>query len=95
MVSIASINKLRVLIGSGRSYFADSSKAAGSEMRCRHLIEERLKTVVIRSINHQDIGVCMSQGLRGSEPCKTGADNHDSLHSLPHFVIQSQILVEV
>ena len=62
---------------------------------CRHLIEQRLKEVVIRSINHQDIGVRMPKGLGGSEPCKTAADNHDSFHSLPHFVIQSQILLEV
>jgi hypothetical protein len=30
------------------------------------------------------------------EPGETGADNHDSLHySLPHFVIQLRILVEI
>src|SRR6202020_3145372 len=49
---------------------------------CRHLIEQRLKEIVIRSIHHQDIDVCMTKGLSGSEPCKTGTDNHDSLHSL-------------
>ena len=32
---------------------------------------EGLKEVVIRSINHNDIGVCMLKGLSGSEPCKT------------------------
>ena len=48
---------------------------------CRHLIEQRLKEVMIRSINHQDIGVCIPKGSSGSEPCKTGADNQDSLRA--------------
>jgi hypothetical protein len=29
---------------------------------CRHLIEQRLKEVVIPSINHNDTGVCMLKG---------------------------------
>jgi hypothetical protein len=37
-----------------------------------------------RSIYHQDIGVCMPKGFSGSEPCTTGTDNYDSLHSVPH-----------
>ena len=33
---------------------------------------------------HRDIGVGMPKGFSGREPCKTGIDNHGSLHSLPH-----------
>src|ERR1700733_7732201 len=62
---------------------------------CRHLIEQRLKEVMIRSINHLDIGVCTPKGFSGGEPRKTGTDNHDSLHSLPHSEIRSRILGEM
>src|ERR1700732_3051902 len=44
---------------------------SGRKHCCRHLIEQRLKEVVIRSINHQDIGVRMPKGLGRSEPRKT------------------------
>jgi hypothetical protein len=37
----------------------------------------------------------MPKSLGGSEPGKTGADNHGSLHLLPHFVIRPQILLEL
>jgi NAD(P)-dependent dehydrogenase (short-subunit alcohol dehydrogenase family) len=44
------------------------------------IIVGKRKLSVIRSINHQEIGFCMSKSFCGSEPCKTGADYHYSLH---------------
>src|SRR5580698_327365 len=108
MVFIASIDKLRVFINPadfakkyGRiSLTLQKSPDRGCDLsrrkhRCRHLIEQRLKEVMIRSINHQDIGVCIPKGSSGSEPRKTSTDNHDSLHLFPHIVDRSQILVEM
>jgi hypothetical protein len=108
MVFIASVDKLGVFIdpadfakkyGRVSLIFQKSPDRrrdlSGRKHRCRHLIQQGLKEIVIRSINHQDIGVRMPKGLSGSEPRKTGTDNHDSLHLFPHFVIRSRILVEM
>jgi hypothetical protein len=35
---------------------------------CRHLIEQRLKEVVIRPINDKDFRVCVSQGFAAASP---------------------------
>ena len=85
MVLIASVDKLCVFIDSadfaqkyGRvSLILQKSPDRRCDLswrkhRCRHLIEQRLKEVVIRSINHNDIGVRMLKGLSGSEPCTRG-----------------------
>jgi len=94
---IASVDKLRIFINSAnfaKKYGRVSLTLQKSPGRrcdlsrrkhcCRHPIEQGLKEVMIRSINHHDIGVCTPKGFSGSEPGKTGADNHDSLHSLSH-----------
>src|SRR5580693_5828925 len=105
MVFIASIDKLRVFINPADfakkyvriSLTLQKSPDRGCDLSrrkhcCRHLIEQRLKEVVIRPINDKDFRVRVPQRFCGRKPCKPGTDNHDSLHSLPHSVIQSEIL---
>jgi len=50
------------------------------EHRCRHLIEQRLKEVVIRPINDKDFRVRVPHRFCGRKPCKPGAYDHDSFH---------------
>jgi hypothetical protein len=50
------------------------------EHGCRHLIEQRLKEVVIRPINDKDFRVRVPHRFCGRKPCKPGAYDHDSFH---------------
>ena len=50
------------------------------EHGCRHLIEQRLKEVVIRPINDKDFCVRVPRRFCGRKPCKPGAYDHDSFH---------------
>jgi hypothetical protein len=52
---------------------------------CRHLIEQRLKEVVIRPINDKDFRVRVPQRFCGRKPCKPGAYDHDSFHLCPKW----------
>jgi hypothetical protein len=44
-----------------------------------HLIEQRLKNVVVAPIDHDDLDIGMSQRVRRCDPGKAGADDHDTL----------------
>jgi hypothetical protein len=46
----------------------------------RHLIEQRLKEVVIRPINDKDFRVRVPQRFCSRKPRKPGADYHDFFH---------------
>jgi hypothetical protein len=47
---------------------------------CRHLVEQRLKEVVIGPINDKDFRVRVPQRFCGRKPGKPGAYYHDSFH---------------
>lgn len=102
MILVADVGKLRIFINSrnfAKEYsrislilqkFTDRRCNLGwRKHRCRHRIEQRLKEIVVRSVNHPDLRFCVSKRLSGGEPSKAGADDHDSFHSWPQFVINS------
>ena len=52
---------------------------SGREDRRRHLIQQRLKYVVIAAIDQDDLGIGVPQRVRRRESGKTAADDHDTL----------------
>ena len=51
----------------------------GRENRGRHLVEQRLKDVMIASIDQNDLGIASFQGPRRRDPGKAAANDHDAL----------------
>ena len=51
----------------------------GRENRGRHLVEKRLKDVMIAPIDQNDLGIASFQGPRRRDPGKTAANDHDAL----------------
>src|SRR5262249_11295629 len=60
------------------------SDVPGAQQGCCHLIEERLKKVVIGAIDENDLRWCVSEGLRGRQASKTSSDDHDTWCTLTH-----------
>src|ERR1700730_2672103 len=56
------------------------------QYRRRHLIEQRLKEVVVGPVDHNNFGWGISQSPAGGQPAETAADDHDSWlwHDLSH-----------
>src|SRR5262249_51740760 len=52
----------------------------GRQDRGRHLIEERLKYVVVSTIDQEDLRINAPQRVRGSEARKPAADDHNARH---------------
>src|SRR5215831_20345565 len=48
----------------------------GSEHRCRHLIKQRLKQMMIRPINKNDLDGGLSKGFRRGQAAEPAADDH-------------------
>ena len=55
------------------------SDLSGREDRRRHLIEQRLKYVVVATVDENDLGIGVPQRVRRREPGKAAADDHDTL----------------
>ena len=49
----------------------------GREDRRRHLVEQRLKYVVVAAVDQDDLGIGVPQRVRRREPGKAAADNDD------------------
>ncbi|MEA2789565.1 MAG: hypothetical protein QOG73_1971, partial [Acetobacteraceae bacterium] len=52
---------------------------SGREERRRHLIQQRLKYVVIAAVDQDDLGIGVPQRVHRRESGKTAADDHDTL----------------
>ena len=55
------------------------SDLGGREDRRRHLVEQRLKYVVIAPVDQHDLGIGVPQRVRRRKPGKAAADDHDTL----------------
>jgi phosphinothricin acetyltransferase len=56
----------------------------GTEAGHRHLIEKRLKQVMVPLIDQRDVDVVnSSESLRGIDACKSASDYDDSFHATP------------
>jgi hypothetical protein len=54
------------------------SDLGGREDRRRHLVEQRLKYVVVAPVDQDDLGFRVPQGVRRRKPGKAAADDHDT-----------------
>src|SRR6516164_2345455 len=69
----ADVSLLRLELTDGRG------DLGGREDRRRHLIEQRLKYVVVAAVDQYDLGIGVPQPARRRESCKAAADDHDTL----------------
>src|SRR5580658_2577070 len=53
--------------------------------RCRYLIEQRLKQVMIRPVNQNDLRRSFLEGFSGGQSAKTPTDDHDTRDALRHI----------
>ena len=51
----------------------------GREDRRRHLVQQRLKYVVVAPVDQDHLGIGVPQRVRRREPGKAAADDHDAL----------------
>src|SRR5882672_11977896 len=69
---------------------------AGGQDRCRHLIKQWLKQVVVGAINQNDLRWSISECFSGRQPAKPSTDNNDvrSRHVFPSSVHNVTVLAE-
>ena len=58
-------------------------RSRGRQHRRRHLIEQRLKDVVVASIDEDYVGVGSLESARRGDPGEARADDNDALSSAP------------
>ena len=63
----------------------------GRECRSRHLIQQRLKDVVVLPVEHDDLDIGTGQRLRGPQTAESPADDHDSRHIHRFMVHQCMV----
>jgi hypothetical protein len=49
------------------------------EDHCRHLVQQRLKYVVVAAVDQDDLGIGMPQRMRRRDPGKAAAHDHHAL----------------